>query len=139
MLSKLNIWKVLTTLSVIGILLALYLFYNYLTKPVLESCYINSSVNCDAVTKGALSTILGIPVSIIGLFGYIGILLSSILRKSKTVLAIVTFGMIFCLYLTIQEIFVLHVICPVCLTCQLVMLLSFVIALTINYYPKFKR
>ena len=132
MLSKNNIWKTIAGLSILGLLLATYLFYNFLTKPLFESCYVNSRINCDAVTKGSLSTLFGIPVSLIGLTGYIIILLSSIFRKKLFVLGMSTFGMVFCLFITYQEVFLLKVICPVCLTCQLVMLTVFLLAIYLN-------
>lgn len=136
MLTKNNIWKALIGLSILGILLALYLFYNFLTKPLFESCYFNSRINCDAVTKGSLSTLFGIPVSLIGLIGYVVILLSSIFKKKLLVLGMSTFGTIFCLFITYQEIFRLKVICPVCLTCQLVMLTVFLLAIYLNANKK---
>ena len=82
---KENIWKALVLFSFIGILLAVYLFYNFLTKPLFESCYVNSIVNCDAVTKGPLSTLFGIPVALVGLVGYIVIFISSIFKMKKIV------------------------------------------------------
>jgi uncharacterized membrane protein len=131
-LTKNNIWKTLIGLSILGVLLAIYLFYNFLTKPLVESCYFSSQINCDAVTKGPLSTLFGIPVSLIGLVGYITILLSSIFKKKLLVLGMSTFGMVFCLFITYQELFILKVICPVCLACQLVMLIVFLLALYLN-------
>ena len=132
MFAKGGIWRILICLSILGILLASYLFYNFLTKPLFESCYLNSHINCDAVTKGTLSTLFGIPVSLIGLIGYIVILISSIFKKKLLVLGMSTFGMVFCLAITYQEIFKLKVICPVCLACQLVMLTIFLIAIYLN-------
>ena len=132
-MNKKNIYKILTILSVLGIGLAIYLFYNFLAKPMLESCYVNSVLNCDAVTKGSLSTLFGVPVSLVGLLGYVVILISSILKKEKLILGMSTFGMVFCLYITSQEIFLLKVICPVCLTCQLVMLCVFLLSLKLNF------
>jgi uncharacterized membrane protein len=132
MLKRENIWKTVTVLSIIGILLAVYLFYNYLTKPSFQPCYINSQINCDAVTKGSLSTMFGIPVSLIGLIGYIVILLSSLFRNKILLLTMSTFGLIFCLYITYNELFVVRVICPVCLTCQLVMLIIFLLGLKLS-------
>lgn len=129
---KKNIWKVILILSIIGIGLATYLFYNYLTKPVTTFCYINNKVNCDAVTKGEISTLFGVPVSLVGLIGYIVILVSSFLKNKKLVLGMASFGMVFCLYITFQEIFILKVICPVCLACQLDMLLVFLLGLKLN-------
>jgi uncharacterized membrane protein len=132
-LTKNNIWKLLIGLSILGITLSVYLFYNFLVKPEIESCYINSIVNCDAVTKGSLATLLGIPVSLIGLSGYIVILFSSFIKNTKLVLAMSTFGMLFCLFITTQEIFFLKVICPVCLLCQLDMLIVFILVLKLNF------
>jgi uncharacterized membrane protein len=132
MFAKSNIWKALIALSILGILLATYLFYNFFTKPLIESCYLNSHVNCDSVTKGSLSTLFGIPVSLIGLTGYIVILLFSVFKKKLLVLGMSAFGMAFCLFITFQEIFILKVICPVCLTCQLVMLIIFLLGIYLN-------
>ncbi|HUD05127.1 MAG TPA: vitamin K epoxide reductase family protein [Patescibacteria group bacterium] len=136
MVNKNTIWKALIILSSLGILLAVYLFYNFLTKPLVESCYFNSHINCDAVTKGSLSTLFGIPVPLVGLVGYIVILISSIFKQKLLVLAMSTFGMVFCLFITYQEIFILKVICPVCLTCQLVMFTVFLLAIYLNINPK---
>jgi uncharacterized membrane protein len=136
MVNKNTIWKALIILSSLGILLAVYLFYNFLTKPQVESCYFNSHINCDAVTKGSLSTLFGIPVPLVGLVGYIVILISSIFKQKLLVLAMSTFGMVFCLFITYQEIFILKVICPVCLTCQLVMFTVFLLAIYLNINPK---
>lgn len=133
MFTKENIWKTAIALSILGIFLATYLFYNFLAKPAIESCYINSVVNCDAVTKGPLATLFGIPVSLIGLMGYIVILFSSFIKNSKLLLAMSTFGMVFCLYITFQEVFNLQVVCPVCLLCQLDMFIVFILALKLNF------
>ena len=138
MFNKNYLWKALICLSILGIILASYLFYNFLTKPLLESCYFNSHINCDAVTKGSLATLFGIPVSLIGLAGYIVILLSSIFKQKLLVLGMSTFGMVFCLSITYQEVFNLKVICPVCLTCQLVMLTVFLLAIYLNVNKKLK-
>jgi uncharacterized membrane protein len=70
---------------------------------------------------------------LIGLLGYITILFSSVFKKKLLVLGMSTFGMVFCLFITYQEIFILKVICPVCLTCQLVMLVVFILSLVLNY------
>ncbi|MEJ2347809.1 MAG: vitamin K epoxide reductase family protein [Patescibacteria group bacterium] len=128
-----NIWKIVKTLSIIGIVLALYLFYEFLAAAPVDLCYINSSVNCGAVTKGSLSTFLGMPVSLIGLVGYIILYVSSVLKKKKLLLGMAAFGMVFCLRITYLELFVVKVICPVCLACQTVMLLIFLLALPLNF------
>jgi uncharacterized membrane protein len=126
-------YKVSIALAVIGIGLASYLFYNYLTRPVVEFCTINDQVNCDAVTKGILATLFGVPVSLIGLVGYLAILLASVFKNKKAILGISLFGMLFCLRLTFLELFSIKVLCPVCLACQVDMLALFLLSIFANF------
>ncbi len=133
MFTEKKVWTYVTWLSAFGILLAFYLFYEFLTKPTVVPCYINSYVNCDAVTKGSLSTLFGIPVSLVGLVGYVVILFSALFKQRKLVLGMSAFGMLFCLFITYQEVFRLKVLCPVCLTCQLVMIVNFCFGLKLNF------
>jgi len=127
-----GLYKIILLLSVIGIGLASYLYYNYLNKPAVEFCTINDRINCDAVTKGPISMLFGIPVSFIGLTGYVVILLSVLFKFKKVILGAAIFGMVFCLRLTYLELFKLNVICPVCLLCQLDMLSIFILAIFLN-------
>lgn len=122
-------FKAVIILSVLGIFLASYLYYNYLTRPAIQICTINDRVNCDAVTKGVLATVAGVPVSLVGLIGYILILVSALIKNSKAVLALALFGTIFCLRITYLEIFNVKVFCPVCIGCQLDMIAVLVISL----------
>ncbi len=127
-----TIYKAIKILSVIGISLAVYLFYSYLTRPDFQPCYVNSVINCDAVIKGEVAKTLGIPTSLYGLVGYTSILLAAIFRKKRVALGFAIFGMLFCLRITYIELFQLKVICPVCITCQLVMLGVFSFATKLN-------
>jgi len=132
-------WKLSTALSLIGIILAGYLFYSYLAPVPPGLCDISATINCDAVTKGGLATLFGIPVSLVGLIGYIFILYSSLLKLKKLHLFMAGFGMLFCLRLTFLEIFVEKVICPVCLACQLIMLTLFILSLKLIRKPLSQR
>lgn len=125
-------YKITILLAAIGIVLASFLFYNFLTKPVVEVCTVNEQINCDAVTKGTLSTLFGIPVSLIGLVGYVAILISAYFKNKKAVFAVSAFGMIFCLRLTFLELFSIKIVCPVCLACQIDMLVLFLLSLLAN-------
>ncbi len=129
-------YKTVTLLSSVGIILACYLLYEYLAADPLEACRINAIINCEAVTKGSLAEIFGIPVSLVGLVGYIVILFSSVKKIPKLMVAMTTFGMLFCLRLTYLEIFVENVICPVCIICQLIMLTVFIISLKLVFSEK---
>lgn len=127
-----TIWPVITILSFIGILLASYLFFSFLNPETSKLCHISATINCEAITRGDISTFLGIPVSVIGGLGYVFILLSSIYRWKRILLGMTLFGMIFCLRLTILEIFFIKVICPVCLLCQTIMAILVIIAIYLN-------
>lgn len=128
-----QIWQAITVLSVIGIVLATYLLYNFYAQVPSTICNFGNRVNCNEVTKGSLSTFAGIPVAFVGLVGYATILFSSLTKRKVLALFMTTFGMFFCLRLTILELFFVKVYCPVCLMCQLVMLLVFAGSLYLNF------
>lgn len=117
-----NYYKITKILSVFGILLAVYLYVTYLTKPEFSPCSINAQINCDAVTKGPIKEFAGLPVPLFGLVGYVIILIGAFVKKPKLMFAMAMFGTLFCLRLTFIEIFQLQVICPVCAMCQVDML-----------------
>lgn len=131
--STFSFWSVAQILATIGIGLAIYLFYSYLSPQPPTLCEINATINCEAVTKGPLAEWFGIPVSLVGLVGYVVILYAAISKKLNLFLAMVTFGMLFCLRLTFLEIFVEEVLCPVCLLCQLIMATLFGMGLHQKY------
>ena len=133
-----KLFKFSAYLAGIGIILASYLFYSYLAPNPPGLCDINATVNCDAVTKGPLAEFLGVPVSLVGLIGYIIILSSSLMKNKKLHLFMATFGMVFCLRLTYLEIFVENVFCPVCGACQLVMFILFLISVKLNFFSPVK-
>lgn len=122
-------WNWVIGLSLIGIVLASYLFYNYLAPVPSTLCNINATINCDAVTKGSLAEFMGIPVSLVGLIGYGMIFISGILKHKKLLLFMTSFGLLFCLRLIYLEIFVENVFCPVCALCMLVMFAEFTLAI----------
>jgi len=128
-----TIYKYIKVLSVFGTFLGLYLFYSFTVQPTNPICTINATVNCDAVTTGPLALFMGIPVGLIGLTGYMFILLFALFERPKLVLGVAIFGMLFCLRLTYLEIFVLKVYCPVCLMCQVVMLLITILASKLSF------
>ncbi len=118
-------YKVSMYLALFGIVLALYLFYEYLAPVHRSLCYVNSTINCEASTKGPLAHTLGIPTALWGLTGYVIILISSLKKWPRLLWGMATFGLLFCLRITFLEIFVVKAICPVCLACQIDMLALF--------------
>jgi len=120
-------------LSIIGIGLASYLLYEFYAPVLSDICNIGPGINCSAVTKGSLSTLFGIPVALYGLVGYAAILFGSITKRKNLALGMAAFGFVFCLRISILELFFVKIICPVCLACQIDMLLVFLLALQLKY------
>lgn len=116
-------------LAVVGIGLALFLLWEQFFHPSFQPCNINSTVNCNAIISGLVAKTLGIPTPLIGLIGYVMILFGAVKKNAKLVLGIATFGLLFCLYIAFREIFELHVLCPVCILCQLDMITVFILSL----------
>ena len=129
---KQSIYFYIKILSSIGVLLAIYLLWEQIFQPDFQPCNINSTVNCDAIISGAVAKTLGIPTPLYGLIGYIIIFFSAVFRKKKLLLGMATFGLAFCLWIAYVELFQLHVICPVCIGCQLIMLTVFTLAIKVN-------
>lgn len=123
------IYKAIKILASVGLLLSVYLLWQQILRPEFQPCYVNSFINCDAVISGPVAKTFGIPTPLYGLVGYIVILAASFLGKNKLLLGMAGFGVVFCLWLGYVELFQLRVICPVCITCQLIMLTIFGLAI----------
>lgn len=134
--SDISIYTIIMSLAIIGIGLGLYLFYEYLAPPHISLCYINAYINCEASTKGPLANTLGIPTALWGIAGYTVILISAAKRLKKLMLGTVIFGLLFCLRITILELFVIKAICPVCLACQTDILILFILAIIAYRKPQ---
>lgn len=114
-------WVVLV--AVIGTLISAYSLYHHFDTSE-GWCNVSATLNCDVVNRGPYSEFAGIPVSLIGVVGYLGIAIVAILtgvraseqRELLMLLRIAAAGALgFSLYLTYLEAFVLGVYCPLCL------------------------
>lgn len=124
-------YRFVTILSIIGLMLGLYLISQQFQNPLTTPCSISETINCDAVISGPVSKTLGIPTPLIGIVGYALILFGSIKKLPKLMLGMTTFGLAFCGWLGYVELFQLHVICPVCIGCQVIMLSVFLASVNI--------
>lgn len=132
MKNQTKIYTAIKILASLGLLLAIYLLWQQISRPEFQPCYVNSFINCDAVISGPVAKTLGIPTPLYGLVGYVVILAAAFLRNNKLLLGTASFGVAFCLWLGYVELFQLKVICPVCITCQIIMLTIFGLAIVIN-------
>ena len=108
-------------LSVIGIGVAGYLTYtHYAGLKVL--CL--SSGGCETVQSSVYSKLDGIPVAVLGLAGYIGILFSLFFRNELARAAgfgLALVGFLFSMYLTYRELFTIKAICQWCVSSAVIM------------------
>jgi uncharacterized membrane protein len=112
-------------LSLMGIFLGTYLLWQQIARPAFQPCNINSVINCEAIISGEVAKTFGVPTPIYGLIGYIVIFLAAAFRNKKLLISMASFGLVFCLWIAYKELFQLHVICPICITCQLIMISVF--------------
>ena len=112
-------------LSFVGVLLAVYLLWQQFFRPAFQPCNINSWINCNAVISGPVAKTFGLPTPIYGLIGYLVMIIASLTNNRKLLFAMASFGLLFCAYIAYEELIILRVICPVCITCQLIMLTVF--------------
>jgi uncharacterized membrane protein len=105
----------LGALAVVGLLISAYLTWVHYAG-VAPVC-VGGSGGCETVQTSSYATIFGVPVAVIGLVGYTGLLLSASLRGEVGVylgFLVALVGTLFSAYLTYLELFVIHAVCEWC-------------------------
>jgi vitamin-K-epoxide reductase (warfarin-sensitive) len=111
----------IAALALAGMAVASISLYHHYGKETSSYCDFAQNFNCDIVNRSIYSEIAGIPVALIGLLGYAGLLgLATVYRAKaetpKLLLLASVVGLGFALYLTYIEKFVLAVWCILCLS-----------------------
>ncbi len=115
-MSATSLRRTLIVLAAIGIAVAAYLTYIHYAdiKPI---C---TTGGCEQVQSSAYAKLVGIPVALLGLIGYIAIMGSLLLAESENsrllTMLLVLVGWGFSMYLTYREIFTIHAICQWCVS-----------------------
>lgn len=107
-------------LSLAGMIVSAISLQRHYAKSATEFCDFNQKFSCDIVNRSEYSSIIGIPVAGIGIAGYaLLLLLSSLWRQldgtPNRLLGAAVVGLIFALYLTYIEAYVLTTWCILCL------------------------
>jgi uncharacterized membrane protein len=110
-------------LATIGLGVASYLTYVHYSGAV-PLCGKNGG-SCLTVQTSTYSKLAGVPVPVIGLVGYVSILVSLLIRQSETTrlatLAFTIIGFLFSAYLTGREVFTIEAICEWCVSSAVIM------------------
>jgi uncharacterized membrane protein len=122
-------------ITILGFLDALYLLIFKLTGNS-QMCLGNGG--CHDVNFSPYSEIYGIPVSLLGLGAYLAILCILFLESRLkiafeygplAIFGISLVGVAFSAYLTYLELYIIHAICPFCVTSAILITLLFIIAM----------
>lgn len=123
-------------LSLIGLFVSAYLYLYKIGRIGSLAC---GAGGCETVQQSPWSRFAGIEVALIGMAGYAGLLLVSLValqpgpstRRWPTtlLLALSVLGVAFTAYLTYLELFVIHAICRWCVGSAVIILAILVVAL----------
>ena len=129
--------RAIAVLALLSVLDSLYLLLPKLGLVNSLSCSV--SIRCDLVNESAYAYFLGMPVAAIGVVGYAGLFVLALVglqprwledrRPDQLLAALSGIALLFSLYLTYAEVFVLHAICQWCVVSQLIILAMFVLAI----------
>jgi vitamin-K-epoxide reductase (warfarin-sensitive) len=111
----------ISLLAIAGIAVSSVSLYHHYGRSRTSYCDIGENFNCDVVNRSTYSTLLGIPVALIGIIGYLGLLALATVYRSKAETPLLLLmasiaGLGFALYLTYIEGFVLAAWCILCLS-----------------------
>ncbi len=112
---------VIALLAVGGVAVSSVSLYHHYGTDQASYCDFGQMFNCDIVNRSVYSVVMGIPVALIGILGYLALLLlaTSYRARPRTPVILLSAGLAglgFALYLTYVEKFVLAVWCILCLS-----------------------
>ena len=132
MSSQWDVGRLIPLLAVVGLGVAAYLTYVE-TQAVTAVC--GPVGDCNAVQTSEYAYLFGIPIGVQGVIGYIAILAAwawgkwqADYRAALALLAMTAFGVLFSIYLTYLEPFVIGAVCAWCLTSSVVMTLLMLVS-----------
>lgn len=123
--------RLTVALSLLGCGIAGYLVWVHYAG--IKIVCVSGGGGCEKVQSSSYAELAGVPVALLGLIGYVGILASVLLapdeagRLAAAFLALVGFG--FSVYLTWAELFRIHAICQWCVASAVLMTLLAAISL----------
>lgn len=113
--------QAIAALAAVGALISAVALYHHYGTEQSSFCDLGGKLNCDIVNRSIYSTLFGVPVALIGVIGYgvvfyLAISWSSRPQSARILFAGSAAGLVFALYLTYIEGFVLGTWCVLCLS-----------------------
>ena len=124
-------------LSIAGVIDSSVALQRHFAKSATTYCDFSQKLNCDIVNRSEYSTVMGVPVALIGGVGYTALFVLSTFWRSasgtpKRLLGAALAGLIYALYLTYIEAYVLTTWCILCLISLLLIFLISVMAVVLT-------
>jgi uncharacterized membrane protein len=115
-------------LSAAGLALSVYLTIEHYTAPGTLACPANAAVDCEQVTTSDQSTLVGIPVALLGVVFFtaaLALCLPMVWRRPdprlwRIRIGVAALGLAFVLYLIFAELFLIEALCLWCTAVHLV-------------------
>ena len=117
----------LLALATLGGLISAYLTWTHFAG--LAPVCTGDGAGCETVQASRYAKVLGIPVALLGLISYAGLILSAVLWGEVGIylgFLISLIGTLFSAYLTYLEVFVIYALCQWCLASAAIMVLTLV-------------
>ena len=115
-----RVFLIIAVLALAGVVDSSVALRNHYAKSKTAYCDFGENFDCDVVNRSTYSVVMGVPVALIGIVGYAGLLgLATVYReKAETpfiLLIAAVAGLGFAIYLTYIEAYVLATWCVLCL------------------------
>jgi uncharacterized membrane protein len=116
-----NLMSAIALFAVAGVAVSSVSLYEHFATSTSSFCNFSDTFNCDLVNRSQYSTVLGVPVALIGIVGYLVLttlatVYRNLLQTPALLLIASVIGLGFALYLAYVEKFLLGVWCFLCLT-----------------------
>jgi vitamin-K-epoxide reductase (warfarin-sensitive) len=116
-----NLILAIALFAVAGVAVSSVSLYEHFATSTSSFCNFSDTFNCDLVNRSQYSTVLGVPVALIGIVGYLVLttlatVYRNLLQTPALLLIASVIGLGFALYLAYVEKFLLGVWCFLCLT-----------------------
>lgn len=131
-----NLTRAIALVAVAGVVVSSVSLYHHFGKTKTSFCTFGESFNCDLVNRSSYSMVLGVPVALVGIIGYLLIFALATVYREKAETPVMLMiaaggGLAFALYLTYIEKFVLQAWCVLCLGSLLLIFSAAVLSVTL--------
>jgi len=131
------LFVVIAVLSLAGVIVSAVSLQRHYAKSATAYCDFSQKFSCDIVNRSEYSEIAGIPVAAIGIAGYAAVFILAAFWKSRAetpnrLLVMAITGLVFALYLTYIEAYVLTTWCILCLTSLLLISVISILAIAVK-------